>query len=125
MLRTPSQRLGVGTKDIISFEHINVNNINSHDSFVELSNAMGILDTMEAGVYSVVETQWDTTCPKFCKMKRQKMKEMDKYAKATFSSNMDETYLTSWKTGGTMTGVSGRWASKVARSGNDSLGHWS
>jgi len=33
---------------------------------------MGILENMEAGSYSVVETQWDTTCPKFCKFIREK-----------------------------------------------------
>lgn len=34
----------------------------------ELTNAIDILDTMEVGVYGIVETQWDTTYPKFCKM---------------------------------------------------------
>ena len=64
---TPSQRVGEGAQDIISFEHININGINPNDNFAELTNTMGILDTMEAVVYSIVETQWDTTCPKFCK----------------------------------------------------------
>ena len=86
---------------------------------------MGVLENMEAGVYSIVETQWDTTCPKFCKFIRGKMKEKDKYGKASFSSNMDEPYLKSWKPGGTMIGVSGRWASRIARTGNDPLGGWS
>jgi len=66
--RSPSQRLGA--EDIVSFEYINGNGINAHANFVELSNAMGILENMEAGVYSVVKTQWDTTCPKFFKFVR-------------------------------------------------------
>ena len=49
---TPSQRVGEGAQDIISFEHININGINPHDNFAELTNTIGILDTMEAGVYS-------------------------------------------------------------------------
>ena len=122
---TPSQRVGEGSQDIISFEHININGINLHDNFAELTNTMGILDTMEAGVYSIVETQWDTTCPKFCKFIRAKMKEHDTYAKAAFGSKTDESFLTSWKPGGTMVGVSGRWASRMAKSGTDDLGRWS
>jgi len=70
--RSSSQRLGAEAEDIISFEYINVNSINPHDNFVELSNAMGILEKMEAGFYSVIETQWDTNCPKFCKFIREK-----------------------------------------------------
>jgi len=122
---TPSQRVGEGAQDIIFFEHININGINPHDKFSELTNTMGILDTMEAGVYSIVETQWDTTCPKFCKFIRSKIKEHDTYAKASFGSNTDESFLTSWKPGGTLVGASGRWASRVAKSGTDELGRWS
>ena len=122
---SPSQRLGEGAEDIVSFEHININGINAHDNFVELSNAMGMLEPMEAGVYSMVETQWDTTCPKFCIFIKEKTKAHDTYSKVSFSSNMDESYLTSWKPGGTLVGVSGRWASRVAKSGNDALWRWS
>ena len=85
----------MGAEEIISFEHINVNGVNAHDDFVELSNCMGILENMEAGVYSIVETQWDTTCPKFCKYIKETMKKKDKYVKAAFSSYMDESYLIS------------------------------
>ena len=102
-----------------------MNGVNAHDDFVELSNCMGILENMEAGVYSIVETQWDTTCPKFCKYIKETMKKKDTYVKVAFSSNMDESYLTSWKPGGTMLGVSGRWASRVANTCNDPLGRWS
>jgi len=42
--RTPSQRLDVRADEIISIEHININGINSHDSFIELSNTMDILE---------------------------------------------------------------------------------
>ena len=52
-----------------------MNGVNAHDDFVELSNCMGILENMEAGVYSIVETQWDTTCPKFCKYIKETMKK--------------------------------------------------
>ena len=123
--RTPSQRLGSEASEIISFEHVNINGINSHDNFVELSNTMGIIETMETGVFSVVETQWDTTCPKFYTMIKQKIKAKDTYAKVSFASNLDEEYLTSWKPGGTLIGASERWASRVNKSGNNKLGRWS
>lgn len=47
-IRTPQQRLDNAAEDILSFGHINVNGINSHDNFVELTNTMGILDSMGA-----------------------------------------------------------------------------
>ena len=75
-----------------------MNRLNPHDEFVELSNAIGILDNMDAGVYSVIETQWGTTCSKFCKYIWETLKHKDKYTKAAFSSNMDESFLISWKT---------------------------
>ena len=53
------------------------------------------------------------------------MKEKDKYSKYSFSSNIDEPYLTSWKSVGTMIGVLGRWASRVSHTGNDPLRQWS
>ena len=105
--RFPSQRLGIGAEEIMSFERINVNGLSAHDEFVELSNAMGILENIEAGVYNVVETQWDATCPKFCTYIQETLKHKDIYAKATFSSNMNESFLTLRKSGGTMLGVSG------------------
>ena len=52
------------------------------------------------------------------------MKAKDKYSKASFSSNMDETYLTSWKPGGTLIGTSEWWASSVSNTRNDPLGRW-
>lgn len=78
---TPRQQFGKKAKDVISFEHKHVNGIKSHDNFVKLTNTIGTLDKMEAGVYNMVETQWDTTCPRFCKMIRQKNKKKDTYAK--------------------------------------------
>ena len=53
------------------------------------------------------------------------MREKDKYVQTTFDSNMDETYLTSWKTGETLIGASGRLTSRVPTSGNDHLGRCS
>ena len=53
---TPSQKTGNEADNVLSFEHINVNGIRPHDEFVELKNTMGILDKMEASVYSLVET---------------------------------------------------------------------
>ena len=47
-----SQRYGKESEEIITFEHINLNGINPHDKFVELTNIYRILKTMQAGVYS-------------------------------------------------------------------------
>ena len=69
-----SQRWVRGAEKVISFEHINSHGIDSHDDFAELPNTMRFLDQMEAGVYSVVETQWDTTSPTFSRFIHQKIK---------------------------------------------------
>ena len=53
------------------------------------------------------------------------MKREDKYAFIETSSNMDEEFETSWKPGGTLIGVSGRWASRAESSGSDNMGRWS
>ena len=66
---------------MISFEYIIVDGINSHYSFVELSNVIDVLYIMEAGLYSIVNTKWDTAFPTFCKMIRQKIKKKYNHAK--------------------------------------------
>lgn len=74
---------------------------------MELKNAMGILDKMGVGVYSIVETQWDTTNPSFKKYINTTKKRCNRYAQVEFEYNMDEQYNNSWKPGGTLIGVSG------------------
>jgi hypothetical protein len=123
--KTPSQRVGKGSENIISFEHINVNGINPHDGFIELQHAMGVLNTMEAWVFSMVETKWDTTSPSFGRYIKETIQMKDKFAKFEFGSNMDEFFDTSWKPGGTLVGVSGKWASRVESRGTDHMGRWS
>ena len=126
---TPSKSLkatyGATTEGVISFEHINVNGINPHSDFVELTHVMGSLEAMGASVYSINETKWDTTCPTFCKYIKHTIKKKDQYAKVAFSSNEEEIFDGNWKPGGTLLGVSGVWASRVEKSGTDPLGRWS
>ena len=57
---------------------------------------MGILEQIEEDVYSVVETQWDTTCPKLCKIINQTIKRKNTYAKLSHVSNMDKENINSW-----------------------------
>ena len=85
--RTPHQIHGNNTDQVISFEHINVHGLNPHDGFIELKNTMGILGTMEADIFSLVETQWDTTNPRFCKFIKDTIKKEDKYARVEIGSN--------------------------------------
>ena len=68
----PSTTIRKKADQVISFEHISVHGVNPHDNFVELSNTMGILNNMEAGIYSMVETQWDTTSSSFKKLLKTK-----------------------------------------------------
>ena len=86
---------------------------------------MGIMEKMEAGIYSIVETQWDTTNHPFNRHINTTVKSIDKYAKVVYSSNMDEHVETNRKHGGTLLGVSGRWSSKVDKTGSDNMGRWS
>ena len=74
----------------MSFEHINVNGIRPHDEFVELQNTMGILGNMEASVYSLVETQWDTTCPSLSRYIKETIKKEDTYTKVEMALKKDE-----------------------------------
>ena len=126
---TPSKPLtatyGEATDGVISFEHINVNGINPHSDFVELTHTMGSLEAMGASVYSLNETKWDTTCPTLCKDIKHIIKRKDQHAKVVFSSNEEEKFKGTWKPGGTLLGVSGAWASRVEKSGTDPLGRWS
>ena len=61
---------------------------------------MVMLEEMKAGMYSVAETQWNTTSPAFCKYITTNIKFKDKYANASIASNMDEEFLNTWKPGG-------------------------
>ena len=69
---------------------------------------MGILERMEAGVYIIVETQWDTTDPRFHKYIKQMIKTKDKYAQVTYRSYMKEEFINTKIPGGTMLGISGK-----------------
>lgn len=60
---TLSQQYGDQSDTLISFENINIHGISAQDEFIELINTMGILERMEAEIYIVVETQWDTSNP--------------------------------------------------------------
>ena len=64
---------------MISFDHINVHGINLHENFVGLSNTMCILNNMEAGIYSMVEKQWDTISSSFERFIKDKIKQKDIY----------------------------------------------
>lgn len=47
---TPAQRLGREAENVITFEHVNVNEINSHDKFIELQHTIGILELLIQGI---------------------------------------------------------------------------
>ena len=53
------------------------------------------------------------------------IKTAEKYAAIETASNKDEFFETSWKPGGVLLGVSGKWASRVEGKGSDHKGRWS
>ena len=57
-----------------------------YDDFIELQNSMGILQKMEAGIYSKVETKRVTPSPSFCKYIKETIKRSDGYAKIEIGS---------------------------------------
>ena len=71
----PLQYTGTTIRDdgntIISFEHINIHGIRSHNNFIGLTNAIGVLEIMEVVIYNIVETQVGTTSPTFNKCIKQ------------------------------------------------------
>ena len=50
---------------------------------------------------------------------------MDPYAKLEAASCAEEQSGISWKPGGSMLGVAGRWASRVMSKGSNHMGRWS
>ena len=112
-------------EEIISFEHININGINSNDNFVEMDNIMGILQSMEAGVFSINEHNLDTTDALLMKKFFEVVKRHDKYAKIQIASNENESFEYSWKPGGTLLGSLGKWAGRICGEGRDPMGRWS
>ena len=53
--------------DILSFEHININGIGRHDNMIEMTNIMGILRNLQAGVFSINEHSLNTSNPTLLK----------------------------------------------------------
>ena len=66
---------------MVYIDHINVNGINPHSDFLELTHTFGSLEAMGAVVYSPNETKWDTRCTSFYKYIKTAMKRSDKHAK--------------------------------------------
>ena len=64
----------------------------------------------------------DTTSPFFNRYIKQKIKKKDKYAKVAFGSSVDEEFKSARKPGGTLIGMSGKWGSKVERTGCNPMG---
>ena len=120
-----SQRYGKESEEIITFEHINLNGINPHDNFVELTNIYGILKTMQAGVYSFNKHNLNTSNQLLMKAFWDKVKFEDKFAKVAISSNQDSKFNNSWQPGGTMIGCAGKWSGRVSSTGIDRMGRWS
>ena len=63
--------------NIISFEHINVDGLNTRDNLIEIQHLLGTLKGMETGVFSVNEHTLDTTQPQLMKDIRDRCKEVD------------------------------------------------
>ena len=101
------------TDMLITFKHINVHGLNPRDDIMDFNNAMDILNKIEAGVYSLDKTQWDTTNPTFHKYIQQTIKKYNKYSQVEFGSNINKEYNKNWRPGGTLISVSGGWGSKV------------
>lgn len=52
---------------------------------------------MDAGVYILVETQWDATIPDFCKSIKDPIKKADTYDNVVMGSKRDEYFEITWK----------------------------
>ena len=111
--------------NIISFEHINANGLNTKDNFVEIQHFLRTLQGINAGVFSVNEHTLDTTQPLLMKRIMETTKSVDPYMKVEMASCRFETAHNHWKPGGAMVGVSGKWASRICGRGSDPLGRWS
>ena len=113
LVLTSSQQLGIDRETIISCKHININEISLHDGFIDLQNPIDMLQKIEVGVYSMVDTQWDTTSPTLCKNIKDTIEQSNEYTDVEMSSNMDEFFESSRKPGATLVGVLSKWASRA------------
>ena len=110
---------------MISFEHINVNGLSTKNDMYEIDEVLGTLKDMEAGVFSLNEHTLNTAKPTVMKKLWESSRRIDPYAKLSVASCTKDKSDSTWKPGGTLLGVAGRWASRVMNQGSDPLGRWS
>ena len=101
-----TERYSKESDEIITFEHINLNGINPHNNFIELTNLYGIIKKMGTGVYSFNKHSLNTSNKDLMKRFWDKVKHQDKFAKVAISSNKDAQFK-NWQPGGTMIGCAG------------------
>lgn len=111
--------------EIVSFEHININGIGAHANFAEMTNLMGNYKMLQTGVFGINEHNLEMNKPALRKKFMDVIRQEDKYAQVSIANNTHETFQGSWKPGGTITGVTGKWAGRVRHKGQDDMGRWS
>ena len=112
-------------ENIFTMEHINVDGISAREGMVEYQNVLGAFKHMEAGMFSVSEHTLDTTQSRVRRRMYDLKIKVDAYAKIEAGSCGGETTESWWKPGGTLLGISGRWASRLKEQGSDRMGRWS
>ena len=87
-------------KDIVSFEHININGLSTAGGMEEVEQLFETMDHMEAGVFSICEHTLDITQRALMQKVTTGSKRVNKYTKIEMASCMTETSDSYWKPGG-------------------------
>lgn len=103
------------SEEIITFEHINVNCINPHDGFIELTNTLGIFKTMGAGFYGINEHNLNTSNQVMMKRFWEPTKKWIKFQESLSPPTLMRNSKRIGNQGGTMLGCDGKWAGTVVQ----------
>ena len=110
-MRKPDKGKGK-EEEVVTFEHFNVNGITAQDNYVELDHVIRTMNNMGAGMYSINEHKLDTTQQGVRSVISDTIEKIDKHTKFMTASNEDMTVEKTWKPGGVMLGMAGKWASR-------------
>lgn len=72
-----------------TFEHNNVNGLNTQCHYMELEHLVRTLDNTGSGFFSINEHTLDSTNPSVKSKIKEVVKSVDKYAKVSISFNED------------------------------------
>ena len=104
---------------------INMNGVTYQNKLLEWEISIAFLMDMQIDIFGLTEINLDLDNRIVRDEFAQRVKHFDKYMKLAVSASKQKVGKTSFKMGGTATGVNGGWSGRMQKSGSDKLGRWS